>query len=69
MFRRLLAKLVSVQLISLFMSCGGGFMGVRGKVVQLCGSIVCALWHGALLYATGEPQLLWAMWRVRRLRF
>jgi hypothetical protein len=50
MLQRLLAKLVSSQVISLGVSCGCGFMGVGGKVVQLCGSIVCALWHGGLLY-------------------
>jgi hypothetical protein len=49
MFHRLLAKLVSGQLIALFVGCGCSFMGVRGKVVQLCCSIVCALWHGGLL--------------------
>ena len=50
MFQRLLAKLVSTQVISLGVSCGCGFMCVGCKVVQLCGSTVCALWHGGLLY-------------------
>jgi hypothetical protein len=50
MLQRLLAKLVSGQVISLGVGCGGSYMSVGGKVVQLCGSIVCALWHGGLLY-------------------
>jgi hypothetical protein len=52
MFQRLLAKLVCGQVIALGVGCGCGFVSVSGKVVQLCGSIVCALWHGALLYGS-----------------
>ena len=50
MFQRLFAKLVSGQVISLGVGSGCGFMGVGCNVVQLCGSIVCALGHGGLLY-------------------
>lgn len=45
-----LLEFVSCQVISFCVSCGCNFMGVGGKVVQLCDSIVCALWHGGLLY-------------------
>jgi hypothetical protein len=63
MFQRLLAKLVSGQVISLDVGCGGSFMSVGGNVVQFRGSNVCALWHGGLLYgafndrecSSGEP--------------
>jgi hypothetical protein len=51
MFQRLFAKLVSGQVISLGVGSGCGFMGVGGNVVHLCGSIVCTLWHGGLLYS------------------
>jgi hypothetical protein len=66
MFPCLLAKLVSAQVISLVVSCGCGLMGVGGKIVQLCGSSVCALWHGGLLYVRSVVASAAAEGRVRQ---
>ena len=38
-------------MISFAMGGGGGGVGVGRKVVEFCGSIVCALWHDVLLFS------------------
>jgi hypothetical protein len=43
-------------MISLAVGDGGGRVGVGRKVVEFCGSIVRALWHGVLLTSW---MLLW----------
>jgi hypothetical protein len=42
----LFAEFVSGEMISLTVSRGGRGVGVGRKVMEFCGSIVCALWHG-----------------------
>jgi hypothetical protein len=46
-FLRLFAEFVRAQVISLTMSDGSGLVGMRGKVVELCESIVRTLGHSA----------------------
>ena len=41
MLQRLLARLVSGQMIFVGVGCGRDFMGLDGNIVQLCGSIFC----------------------------
>ena len=55
---RLFAEFVSGQVVSFTGGDGGCSMGVRRKVVQLCDSIVRALWHGLLLL--NWMAVLWA---------
>jgi len=46
---RLSGKFASSQMIPFPVGgCGGG-VGMGGKVVEFCGSIVITLWHGVLL--------------------
>jgi hypothetical protein len=49
MFVRLPGKFVSGFVISLAVSCGSRLVGVRRKVMELCGPVVRTLWHGVLL--------------------
>jgi hypothetical protein len=57
---RLLAQLVRGQMIAFAVSGRGGGVGVGGQVVQLRDSIVCALWHNALLF----PNLMFRKMRA-----
>ena len=42
---RLLAEFVSAEVVSFAVSDGGCVVGVGRKVMELCESIVLALWH------------------------
>lgn len=46
---RLFAQFVSGQVIAFPVGGGGSSVGVGSKVVEFCGAIVRALWHGVLL--------------------
>jgi len=46
---RLFAEFVRRHMICFAVRDSGRGMGVRGKIVQLCDSIVRTLWHGVLL--------------------
>jgi hypothetical protein len=60
----LFAELVSGQMVSLSVSRGGCGVGVGRQIMELCGSIVRALWHGvppaildAVVGKSGLPNL------------
>ena len=46
MFQRLFGVLVSGLVIFFPVVRGGYTVGVRGEIVQFCGSLVCVFWHG-----------------------
>ncbi len=46
MFVRLLGKFVCGEMIAFAVCGGGGVVGVGGKILQLCNSIVGTLGHG-----------------------
>ena len=54
----LLRKLMSGQVIALAMRRCGGFVGVRGFIVELSGSIVRTLRHDVLSSTGWMPKLL-----------
>ncbi|MGC1871075.1 MAG: hypothetical protein WA700_08970 [Acidobacteriaceae bacterium] len=53
---RLLGKFVSGQVISFAVGSGGSGMCVGREIVQFCGAVMCALWHGVLLFAMMRNQ-------------
>lgn len=50
MLMRLLAKLVRREMVPFALGGGGVVVGVGSQVVQLCDSIMGALWHSVLQF-------------------
>jgi hypothetical protein len=57
-------KFVRSEMVAFAMGCCGGLVGVGGKIVELCNSIVRALGHDVLLVLRCTPNRREAFFKI-----